>query len=111
MSYYYRQGGGIPLQWIVGAIIAIIGFVVYFTHTSVNPTTGEKQHVNLTASQEIALGEQSAPTMAAQMGGEVPPSDPQAQEVQNVGNRVWKRSDAANSPYPYHYHLLRDPQT
>jgi predicted Zn-dependent protease len=112
-NYYGNRGGGwgIPMQWIIGAIIAVIGFVVYFSHTSVNPTTGEKQRVNLTTDQEIALGEQSTPQMAAQMGGEVSPNDPQAQEVQYIGNRIWKRSDAAKSPYPYHYHLLRDPRT
>jgi len=115
MSYYYGNQGsggwGIPMQWILGAIIAVVGFVIYFNHTSVNPTTGEAQHVNLTPDQEIALGEQSTPEMAAQMGGEVSPDDPQAQEVQYVGNRVWKRSDAAKSPYPFHYHLLQDPRT
>ena len=113
MTYYYRQGGGwgIPLQWFGGALIAIVGLVIYFTHTSINPTTGEKQHVNLSADQEIALGEQSAPAMAAQMGGEVPPQNPQAREVQYVGDRVWHRSEAARSPYPFHYHLLADTRT
>lgn len=114
MTNYYggqRPGWGIPLQWIIGAIIAIGGLVAYFTRTSVNPTTGETQHVTLTPDQEVAFGMQSAPQMAADMGGEVPPSDPQAQEVQYVGNRVWKRSDAAKSPYPYHYHLLADRNT
>jgi predicted Zn-dependent protease len=116
MSYYYgnRGGGGgfgIPLQWIIGGIIAIIGFFLYFTHISVNPTTGEKQHVDLTPNQEIALGIQSAPQMAAEMGGEVPPNDPQSQEVQYIGNRIWRRSQANDSPYPFHYHLLADRQT
>jgi len=114
MSYYYgsQQGGwGIPLQWILGAIIAVVGFIVYFSHTSVNPTTGEKQHVTLSPEQEVALGEQSEPQIAAQMGGEVSPSDPQAQEVQYVGERVWHNSQASRSPYPFHYHLLRDTRT
>jgi predicted Zn-dependent protease len=115
MTFYQgnQNGGGwgIPLQWIIGGIIAIAGFVVYFSHTAVNPTTGEKQRVNLTPDQEIALGIQSAPQMATEMGGEVPADDPQSQEVQYIGNRVWKRSIAARSPYPFHYHLLRDPKT
>lgn len=114
MSYYYgsQQGGwGIPLQWILGAIIAVIGLVVYFNHTSINPTTGEKQHVNLTPQQEIALGLQAEGEIAAKMGGEVPSSDPQAGEVEYVGERVWRHSQAASSPYPFHYHLLRDTQT
>ena len=112
MSYYYgNRGGGLPIRWIIGAIIALIGVIAYFTHTSINPVTGEKQHVSLTPDQETALGEQSAPTMAAQMGGEMPEDDPQTREVQAIGNRVWKRSDAAKSPYAFHYHLLRDRQT
>lgn len=112
MSYYYGgQGGGFPIRWILGAIIALVGLVIYLTHTSVNPTTGEKQHVNLTPEQETALGVQSAPVMAQQMGGEVPASDPQAREVQYIGERIWHRSDADKSPYQYHYHLLGDART
>src|SRR5579864_7553526 len=114
MTYYYnspRPSWGIPLQWIIGAIIAVAGLVMYFVHTTVNPTTGEKQHVNLTPDQEIALGVQAAPQTAAQMGGEIPPSDPQARQVQYIRNRIWKRSDAARSPYPFHYHLLADRRT
>lgn len=112
MSYYYgNRGGGLPIRWIIGAIIAIGGLIAYFTHTSINPVTGEKQHVSLTPDQEIALGEQSAPTMAAQMGGEVPDDDPQTQEVHAIGDRIWHRSDAAKSPYQFHYHLLADRKT
>ncbi|HEY2586246.1 MAG TPA: M48 family metalloprotease [Tepidisphaeraceae bacterium] len=113
MTYYGNQGGrgGLPVRWIIGAVIALIGLVAYFTHTSINPTTGEKQHVTLTSDQEIALGMQSAPEMAAKMGGEVPPDNVQTKEVQYVGDRIWHRSDAARSPYPFHYHLLADRQT
>lgn len=110
---YYSQGGrrGFPVRWIIGAVIALVGLVAYMTHTSINPTTGEKQHVTLTPDQEIALGMQSAPEMAAKMGGEVPADNVQTKEVQSVGDRIWHRSDAAKSPYPYHYHLLADRQT
>ena len=88
------------------------GLFAYFTHTSVNPTTGETQRVSLTPDQEIALGMQSAPEMVLpEMGGEVPPNDPQAKEVQYIGQRVWQQSDAAKSPYPFHYHLLADTNT
>ena len=112
MTYYYgNSGGSFPIRWIIGGIIALVGLFLYFKNTTVNPTTGEKQHVSLTPDQETALGEQSAPQMAAQMGGEVSPSDPEAQEVQYVGNRVWHHSDAERSPYTYHYHLLRDDRT
>ncbi|MDP9173299.1 MAG: M48 family metalloprotease [Planctomycetota bacterium] len=105
------SGSGITLRLIIGVVIAIYGIVTYLAHTSVNPTTGEKQHVHMTSDQEIALGLQSAPQMAAQMGGEAPASDPDKQEVSKVGNTVVDHSDAHNSPYHYQFHLLNDQQT
>ena len=112
MTYYSNQNrGGFPIQWLIGVVIAIGAIIAYFAKTSVNPTTGEKQRVALTPDQETALGVQSTPQMISEMGGEVPDSDPGSREVQSVGNRVWKRSDAAKSPYPYHYHLLADRKT
>ena len=112
MTYYQpNRGQGFPIQWLIGLVIAVGAIIAYFTTSSVNPTTGEKQHVSMTADQETALGMQSAPQMISQMGGELPDSDPQTREVHAVGDRVWKRSDAARSPYPFHYHLLADRQT
>lgn len=112
MSYYYgNRSGGLPIRWIIGAAIALIGVIAYWTSTQVNPVTHENQHVSLSPAQETALGEQSAPTMAAQMGGEMPADNPRTQEVQAIGDRVWRRSDAAKSPYMFHYHLLRDRKT
>jgi len=112
MTYYQpNRGSGFPLQWLIALVIAVGAIIVYFNKTSINPTTGEKQRVSLTPDQETALGMQSAPQMISQMGGELPDSDPATREVQSVGNRVWKRSDAARSPYPYHYHLLADRKT
>src|SRR5579862_9471357 len=108
---YYGPSRGFPLRYLIGAGIALLAFIGYFTQTSVNPTTGVKEHVGLTAQQETALGLQSAPEMAAQMGGEVPASDPQAQEVRKVGEKVWHDSEASRGPYPYQYHLLGDTST
>jgi predicted Zn-dependent protease len=112
-GYGYGGGGGgrFNFRLIIGLVIAVIGVIGYFTHTSVNPVTGEKQHVNMSAEQETQLGLQAAPEMAAEMGGEVDPSDPEAQEVRYVGNTVWHNSDASRSPYQYQYHLLSDPNT
>lgn len=110
---YGGGGGGFSWRLIIGVVIALLGVVSYFMHTSVNPTTGEKQHVSMSAGQEVALGMQSAPEMAQQMGGEAPPSDPEAQEVAMVGQRVATNSKANDSPYRGHfaYHLLNDTQT
>jgi len=111
MTYYYQPRQGFPIQWLIGLVIAVGAIIAYFTNTSVNPTTGEKQHVSMTPDQETALGVQSTPGMISEMGGELPDSDPGAREVQAIGNRIWKRSDAARSPYPFHYHLLADRKT
>lgn len=98
---------------LLAIVVAAIALFGYFSRTQVNPVTGEKQHVALSVDQEKALGLQSAPEMAAQMGGEVSPSDPDAQRVAQVGRRIVERSDASHSPYAdsFRFHLLRDPET
>lgn len=112
-QYYgnYNSRGGIPWHYIIGVVIAIVGFIVYANRTTVNPVTGEKQHVAMSADQEVQLGLQSAPRMAAEMGGEVSPDDPEAREVEKVGNHVIANSAAGTTPYRFQFHLLRDPQT
>ena len=110
-SYGYNNGGGFNLRLLLGIVIAVISVIGYFSHTSVNPVTGEKQHLSMTADQEMQLGLQSAPEMSAQMGGDVPRDDPEAEEVRYIGKSIWQKSDAARSPYQYEYHLLNDAQT
>src|SRR5580698_144178 len=86
-QYYgnsYGSGSRISLRTIIGIAIILFGIISYYGHESVNPTTGEKQHVSMTADDEISLGLQSAPQMSAQMGGDAPPSDPRAQEVAHI---------------------------
>jgi predicted Zn-dependent protease len=106
-------GGGFNLRLLIGLGIAIFAVVGYFTHTSVNPVTGEKQHVSMTPGEEIQLGLASAPQMEQQFGGDVPRDDPEAREVRYVGNRIWTMSDAAppRCPYQFEYHLLADMRT
>ncbi|HEX4054299.1 MAG TPA: M48 family metalloprotease [Tepidisphaeraceae bacterium] len=112
-GYGYGSGGGsgINLRLIIGVAVILFGVISYYTHETVNPTTGERQHVAMSAQDEIALGLQSAPQMAAQMGGEVPQTDPRAREVSHIGQRIVQRSEAGKSPYHYQYHLLSDTQT
>jgi predicted Zn-dependent protease len=106
----YSSGGMLRVVLAVG--VALFGIIGYLSRTSVNPTTGEKQHVgSITAQDEMAMGLQSAPQMISQMGGEVPATDPEAAEVVSVGGYVHEHSAAARSPYEYKYHLLADPNT
>ena len=93
-------------------MLGIIGFSVvkYFLTSSVNPVTGEKQHVSISPEQEIAMGLQSAPQMAAEFGGEY--NDPKVQNtIKAIGNKLVQSSQAANSPYKFDFHVLADPQT
>src|SRR5262245_32200470 len=92
---YNRSGGRNSLRLIIAVVIALIGIISYWMKTTVNPVTGEKQRVSLTAAQEMALGLQTAPEMAREMGGAADPqSDPQAALVAEVGRKVVARSDA-----------------
>ena len=106
-------GGGFNLRLLIGLAIGAFAVFGYLAHTSVNPVTGEKQHVSMTPGQETQLGLASEPQMAQQFGGEVARDDPEAEEVRYVGNRIWTSSDAARSPYQYQYqyHLLADRRT
>jgi predicted Zn-dependent protease len=111
----YGGGRQFPLGRLIGAlVIALIGLVIYMSQTQVNPVTGKKQHVAMSVDQEMALGLQAAPQMAAQMGGDVTPrEDPRAALVDEVGRRLVLNSEAKKSPYVenFHFHLLRDPKT
>ena len=100
-----------PIRLVIAIVIALGGIVAYYARTSVNPVTGEKQHISLTAEQETALGLNAAPQMAAQMGGDVPPDDPDASFVRTVGERVVRSGDASRSPYHFDFHLLNDSRT
>jgi predicted Zn-dependent protease len=94
----------------IGAIFAIFGMFNYFTNISENPITGEQQRVQLSPEQEVVIGRQSAPQMAEQHGNLYPDQTLQAY-VDEVGNRVVQNSVAKGAPYPFEFHLLRDPQT
>jgi predicted Zn-dependent protease len=98
---------------MIALVIAVVGIIAYMSRTEVNPVTGEKQHVALSVDQEKVLGLEAAPEMASKLGGEVDPSDPRARMVQEVGQRVVAKSNAASSPYAgnFQFHLLADPET
>jgi len=94
----------------LGLIIAAISLLSYYGVRQFNPVTGETQHIALTRDQEIALGLESAPEMAAQFGGLDPDASIQA-DVAAVGQRVVSQSVAARTPYEFSFHVLQDPET
>ena len=95
---------------VIAAIIALFAVVTYFGSTSENPLTGEKQRVAMTPEQEVNLGYQSAPQMAAQMGG-LSRNTQAVALVQRVGENLVRQSVAAKSPYKFSFHVLADAKT
>ncbi|MGH7713786.1 MAG: M48 family metalloprotease [Gemmatimonadaceae bacterium] len=95
---------------MVGLIVAVMAVLGYFGTRSVNPTTGETQYVGITTEQEVALGLQAAPEMAAQHGGLHPDERGQAL-VDRVGEKLLRSGKAGASGYPFDFHLLADEQT
>ncbi len=99
------------LRFIIALVMAAVALIGYFFNTSTNPVTGEKQHVNMSASQEIALGLQAAPQMAAEYGGESADTRATA-AVQQVGQRIVQANQLdQKTKYRYQFHLLADDQT
>jgi predicted Zn-dependent protease len=95
---------------LIAFVIALMAIVTYFSSTSENPLTGEKQRVAMTPEQEIALGYQSAPQMAAQMGG-LSQNEKARALVKQVGEKLVAGSFAVKSPYKFSFHVLADPRT
>lgn len=112
---YGSAGGsrrrGLPIgRLAIAGIIALVSFIAYFSRTATNPVTGQKQRVALSVDQEIALGLQSAPEMAAEFGGLDP--DPRRQaKVEQVGQKVVASIPKAAQVYKFQFHLLADPRT
>jgi len=104
------SGGFSKTRLIIGLALAAFALISYFSSSEYNPVVGEKQHINITTQQEIALGMQSAPEMASQYGGLHPDANARAQ-VETVGKEVVAKSAAAQSGYPFEFYLLADEQT
>lgn len=97
---------------LIALVMAGISLFKYYSNSSVNELTGEKQHIAMSPEQEIAMGLQSAPQMMAEMGGEVTGTKAD-QLVSQVGKKLVAATSAAQTVYAgqFDFHLLNDPQT
>lgn len=95
---------------IMAGVIALVSLISYFGSRQDNPVTGETQYIGITVEQEIALGLQAAPQMAAEFGGLDLDQSAQA-IVDQVGNQIVQSSPASGTPYEFEFHLLEDDQT
>ena len=105
-----NQRSGIPIKLLVAVVLAGFALCKYYSNSSMNEITGETQHISMSPEQEIALGLQSAPEMAQEMGG-LSRNPEGTAIVKHVGQKIVKQSSAHQTPYQYDFHLLADPQT
>jgi predicted Zn-dependent protease len=104
------RGRGGQGKWIIALILVVISVVTYCSSSVYNPITGEDQYVGLTVDQEIALGLQAAPEMAAQFGGLHPDQNVQAM-VDQVGERLVAQTEAGETEYDFEFNVLADDET
>ncbi|WP_242919420.1 M48 family metallopeptidase [Pontibacter liquoris] len=98
------------IKFIIALLLAGMSLFTYWCNTQENEFTGQKQHVDMTVQQEIALGLQAAPEMTQQYGG-LHPDQQAAAKVKEVGQRLVQSTDVKASPYDFDFHLLADEET
>lgn len=105
-----RGGSGCSGRLLIAAAIAAFSLLSYFSTRQDNPVTGETQYIDITPEQEIALGLEAAPQMAAEFGGLDESAADQAL-LDEIGDRIVQSSPAGSSPYQFDFHLLDDDRT
>jgi predicted Zn-dependent protease len=95
----------------IGLLFTLFGLINYYGNVADNPITGERQRVQLSVQQEIALGRQSVDDVARQYNNRIDLDPPITQYINRVGQRVVTQSKARKIPYPYQFHLIYDPRT
>lgn len=101
-----RRGSSL-LRLVIAAGIIIFGIVKFCSSADENELTGETQYVDLSAEEEIALGQESLPAMVQEYGGLYQGRDEQ-QLVDNVGRKLVNNSIASQAPYKFEFYLLAD---
>lgn len=104
-----RQGRLPAGRLLVALLIVAVSFISYCSTRSTNPITGQTQYVAMSVPQEIALGLQAAPEMAAQHGGLSPDADAR-RRVDAMGQALLVAL-GKDTPYEFNFHLLADPNT
>jgi predicted Zn-dependent protease len=95
---------------LLAGAVAAIAIISYLGAKTYNPVIGEDQYISITKDQEIALGIQAAPELAAQYGGLESAPEPN-QVIDRIGERLVRNTVAAESGYPFDFTLLDDDST
>ncbi len=109
-TYPRRPTGAINLRLILALGMAAFAVISFLGSKQFNPVTGQDQYINITVEQEIAIGLQAAPEMAAEYGG-LEPNPAYQKLVDQVGQILVYNSLAADSEYPFDFYVLADPYT
>jgi len=103
---------GMKLRLIIAGAIILFSVVTFYSKGQVNPVTGEKQRVDMSVQDEVAMGLQATPGMGT------PSMNRQANShVDQIGfeliRALEKRLDeeGISIPYPFEFHLLADRQS
>lgn len=110
MLYRTQNRGSLKGRLIIAIVIALFAVFSYYSQSETNPYTGRKQSVAMTKGEEIALGLQAAPQMAAEYGG-LAANAHDVSRVKRVGRRLLAGKSLAESDYRYDFHLLTDAAT
>lgn len=98
------------IRFVIAAVLVILSLVSYYSNSSVNEVTGEKQHISISPEQEIQLGLDGRDYMIQQSGGLL--NDDQSQNyIKSLGHKIVNNSEASKTPYKYDFHILADPNT
>ena len=103
-----RSRSSWKIRIFIGLAIVAFAFIKKCNNTEENPYTGRSQHITMSSDQEIAIGLQSAPSIAQQHGGLYPDERMQTL-VDVVGNKLVNNSIARETPYPVSYTHLTLP--
>lgn len=105
-----RSRGSWKVRILIGLAIVGFAFVQRCSNQEENPYTGRVQNIDMSAEQEIAIGQKNASDIAMQYGGLYPDERLQTY-VDAVGKKLVESSIARETPYEYHFHLLADDRT
>jgi beta-barrel assembly-enhancing protease len=95
---------------MIALVLAAFALLSYWSSKETNPITKESQAIAMSPEQEVALGLQSAPQMAAEFGGVV--QDPALQSaIESIGQRLVRESRASGVNYQYSFRVLADQRT
>ncbi len=104
-------GGGGPFagkgRLLLALVILAVPLMTFLKNCQVNPYTGRRQSVSMSAEDEIKLGLQAAPELIQQHRGHHP--DARLRDiVEEIGQKLVRSNGLDQTPYRWRFHALAD---